>query len=155
MSKGQAKWNGPALAGVPGRYAEAQRARLAEVRLMALERRLEIAITLGHHGDVVPELTALVSEHPFRGRTRQLLMLALARSGRRADALAPTFMVAGDTQEISRTRQSATAVLAAPGVGGLVRQGRAGQAGGTSYFLVTDAGVKFPIGTAGVAKALG
>jgi hypothetical protein len=63
------------------------------------------------------------------------------------------FMVAGDTQEISRTRQSATAVLAAPGVGGLV--GRAGQAGGTSYFLVTDAGVKFPIGTAGAAKALG
>jgi len=67
----------------------------------------------------------------------------------------PTFMVAGDTQEISRTRQSATAVLAAPGVGGLVRQGRVGQAGGTSYFLVTDAGVKFPIGTADGAKALG
>ncbi|MFG2042292.1 type VII secretion protein EccB [Dactylosporangium sp. NPDC048998] len=67
----------------------------------------------------------------------------------------PTVTVAGDSQNISRTEQTATAVLAAPGVGGLVRQGRAGQAGGTSYFLVTDAGVKFPIGTADAAKALG
>jgi len=80
-------WRGPALAGVPGRYAEAQRIRLAEMRLIALERRLELAITSGHR-EAVPELIALVDEYPFRERPRQLLMLALANSGRRADALA-------------------------------------------------------------------
>ncbi|GII52744.1 hypothetical protein Pth03_11330 [Planotetraspora thailandica] len=88
LDQALAMWNGPALAGVPGRYAEAQRARLAEVRLTTMERRQEIAIALGHHRDAVPELTALVGEHPFRERARQLLMLALAGSGRRADALA-------------------------------------------------------------------
>ncbi|GGM63380.1 type VII secretion protein EccB [Dactylosporangium sucinum] len=68
---------------------------------------------------------------------------------------APAVTVAGDAPVVDRTEQTATAVLAAPGVGGLVRQGRAGQANGTSYFLVTDAGVKFPIASADAAKALG
>jgi len=81
-------WRGPALAGVPGRYAEAQRTRLAEVRLSAQERRMELAIASGQHREAVPDLIALVDEFPFRERPRQLLMLALAGSGRRADALA-------------------------------------------------------------------
>lgn len=88
LDQALAMWNGPALAGVPGRYAEAQRARLAEVHVMALEHRQEMAIALGDHRDAVPELTALVSAHPFREKARQLLMLALARSGLRAEALA-------------------------------------------------------------------
>jgi DNA-binding SARP family transcriptional activator len=88
LDRALALWHGPALAGVPGRYAEAQRSRLAEVRLITVERRLELAITLGHYRDAVPELAALVGEDPFRERPRHLLMLALAGSGRRAEALA-------------------------------------------------------------------
>jgi type VII secretion protein EccB len=56
---------------------------------------------------------------------------------------------------ISRTAQTADAVIMAPGVGGLVRLGRAGQASGSSYFVVTDAGVMYPLAAAPVAGSLG
>lgn len=56
---------------------------------------------------------------------------------------------------ISRTEQTAAAVAMAPGVGGLVRLGRPGQVNGSSYFLVTDAGVKYPLADASVAQPLG
>ncbi|MGC4890588.1 type VII secretion protein EccB [Micromonospora sp. DT227] len=67
----------------------------------------------------------------------------------------PTVVPAGDAPGVRRTEQTATSVSVSPGVGGLVRQGRAGQLNGTSYFLVTDAGVKFPIAGADVVRALG
>ncbi|MFI2710486.1 type VII secretion protein EccB [Micromonospora sp. NPDC018662] len=67
----------------------------------------------------------------------------------------PTVTAAGDAPGVGRTEQTATAVLVTPGVGGLVRQGRAGQLNGTSYFLVTDAGVKFPVAGDDVLRALG
>jgi DNA-binding SARP family transcriptional activator len=88
LDRALAVWQGPALSGVPGRYAEAQRARWAEVRLNTVERRLELAVVLGRYGDALPELVALVGEHPLRERPRHLLMLALAGAGRRAEALA-------------------------------------------------------------------
>ncbi|MBB5939858.1 AfsR/SARP family transcriptional regulator [Streptomyces zagrosensis] len=81
-------WHGEALAGVPGPYAEAQRTRLEEWRLSLLESRLELDVETGHPGDIVAELTALTSAHPLRERLRELLMLALYRSGRQAEALA-------------------------------------------------------------------
>jgi type VII secretion protein EccB len=56
---------------------------------------------------------------------------------------------------ISSTAQAADAVAIAPGVGGLVRLGRSGQANGSSYFLVTDAGIKYPLADASVAEKLG
>lgn len=59
-----------------------------ERTLDALERRIEADLALGRHGDVLGELRALIGEHPLRERPRALLMIALHRADRRADALA-------------------------------------------------------------------
>jgi DNA-binding SARP family transcriptional activator/tetratricopeptide (TPR) repeat protein len=81
-------WHGSPLTGVPGPFAEAERARLGELRLAALEERIETALRLVHHPDLVAEVSALVAEHPLRERLRGLLMTALYRAGRQAEALA-------------------------------------------------------------------
>ena len=79
--------DGTALAGVPGPYAEAARADLAERRLGALELRLSLELELGRHEAVVPELLALREAHPLREAVSELLLTALYRCGRRAEAL--------------------------------------------------------------------
>jgi DNA-binding SARP family transcriptional activator len=81
-------WLGEPLAGVPGPYAESQRTRLTELRLSAAEDRLAIGIELGGHAAGVAELQELVAGRPLHERLRELLMLALYRAGRQADALA-------------------------------------------------------------------
>jgi DNA-binding SARP family transcriptional activator len=81
-------WRGPALANVVQLdLARAEAGRLEELRLNVLERRIEAELALGGHVDVVAELEALVARHPLRERFARLLMLALYRSGRQADAL--------------------------------------------------------------------
>ncbi len=81
-------WRGPALADAG---TEEFRLRLGsgleELRRQALAERIDADLGLGRHGSLVPELTALVGENPLRERLRGQLMLALYRSGRRADAL--------------------------------------------------------------------
>jgi DNA-binding SARP family transcriptional activator len=80
-------WNGDTLAGIPGPYADARRVPLAELRLAATEAKLAAEIAIGEHAVAIAELRALVADHPFREGLGELLMLALYRSGRRAEAL--------------------------------------------------------------------
>ncbi|WP_407565518.1 BTAD domain-containing putative transcriptional regulator [Streptomyces sp. 184] len=83
-----ALWDGEPLAGLPGAFAETERARLTEWRLSLLERRLDLDIEAHDYAEAVSELTALTAGYPLRERFRELLMLSLSRSGRQAEALA-------------------------------------------------------------------
>jgi DNA-binding SARP family transcriptional activator len=69
-------------------FARGEIGRLEELRLVALEYRLEADLAFGRDAEAVPELDALVREHPRRESLRGLLMLSLYRAGRQADALA-------------------------------------------------------------------
>jgi DNA-binding SARP family transcriptional activator/pimeloyl-ACP methyl ester carboxylesterase len=83
-----ALWRGPALAEFSEPFAGPEGARLEELRVAAIEWRIEADLALGRHGDVVGELETLIARHPLRERLRAQHMLALYRSGRQADALA-------------------------------------------------------------------
>jgi predicted ATPase/DNA-binding SARP family transcriptional activator len=88
MDEALSWWRGDALEDVAGEpFAIGEAARLEELRLTAIELRHDAALALGRHQEVVGELAALVQAHPLRERLHGLLMLALYRSGRQADAL--------------------------------------------------------------------
>ena len=88
VREAMALWRGPALAEFAYEdWAQAAIERLDELRLAATEKRIDADLELGRAPDVVAELTALVREHPLRERLHALLMLALYRTGRQADAL--------------------------------------------------------------------
>ena len=81
-------WRGPPLADFAYEsFAQPEIARLEELRLVALERRIEADLALGVDGALVGEVQALVHEHPLREQLRLQLMLALYRSGRQAEAV--------------------------------------------------------------------
>jgi DNA-binding SARP family transcriptional activator len=81
-------WRGDALADfVDEPFATAEVTRLEELRSLALEGRIEANLALGEHDAVIPEIEALVAAEPLRERGWALLMLALYRAGRQADAL--------------------------------------------------------------------
>jgi ABC-type transport system substrate-binding protein/DNA-binding SARP family transcriptional activator len=84
-----ALWRGPALADVLYEpFAAIESTRLEERRLAALEDRVDADLAAGGGAELVPELQALVREHPLRERLVGQLMLALYRAGRQAEALA-------------------------------------------------------------------
>ena len=83
-----ALWRGQPLADVAHEsFAQAEIVRLEELRLRALELRLEADLALGRYRELVAELEALVRESPLRERLRAALMRALYGAGRQAEAL--------------------------------------------------------------------
>lgn len=87
LRAGLALWQGPPLAGVRGEYAERERVRLRELRLTAVEDLAAADLELGRHTEALAALTPLLLEAPLRERPRLLIMLALYRAGRQAEAL--------------------------------------------------------------------
>ena len=84
-----ALWRGPPLVEFAGEpWAQAEVGRLEELRLSALQDRIDAELTLSRAGELVGELEVLIAEHPLSERLRGQLMLALYRSDRQADALA-------------------------------------------------------------------
>ena len=76
------------LAGIPGPWADMERARLEELRQTATADRIDIMLALGRNEQALAELAALIRQYPLQGRFRCQRILALDRSGRQADALA-------------------------------------------------------------------
>jgi DNA-binding SARP family transcriptional activator/tetratricopeptide (TPR) repeat protein len=82
-------WRGEPLADVPSEWLAAREVpRLAELRLGAIESRIEADLHLGRHEHLIAELRRLTAAHPFRERLHGQLMLALYRDGQQAAALA-------------------------------------------------------------------
>jgi DNA-binding SARP family transcriptional activator len=81
-------WRGPPFEGLSSPLLDQERERLAEQHIGLLEQRIEADLMVGAAAaDLIIELRRLISEHPLRERLRGLLMLALYRSGRQAEAL--------------------------------------------------------------------
>ena len=92
-------WRGRPLADLEFEpFARVEVQRLDELRLVAIEERIDADLALGHHAALCPELEALVAEHPLRERLHAQVMLALYRSDRQAEAL--------DAYQRTRTRLS-------------------------------------------------
>ncbi len=88
LEEALALWRGPLLADfTDASFVQAERARLEDLRLAAVEDRLSADLRIGRHARIVAELEQLTAEHPFRERLQGLHMAALYRSGRQAEAL--------------------------------------------------------------------
>lgn len=88
LAEALALWSGPAY----GEFADEEWAlveanRLGELRFLAQERRFEAVMESGRHASAIPDIEALIEAVPFREEPRRLMMTALYRSGRHADAL--------------------------------------------------------------------
>ena len=81
-------WRGPALAEfVNEPFAQIEGGRLDDLRVAALEERIEADLALGRHAELIGDLEALIASNPHRERLREQQMLALYRSGRQTEAL--------------------------------------------------------------------
>jgi len=122
-----ALWRGPALADFAGaEFAQAEIARLEELREQAIEGRIDAELAAGRHRQLIGELERRAAEQPLRERAHAQLMLALARSGRRADALAvyrrarATFVEELGLEPGAELREIERTVLAGEGGGNTV-----------------------------------
>ncbi|MFJ8691653.1 AfsR/SARP family transcriptional regulator [Streptomyces roseolilacinus] len=82
-----ALWRGPVLSGAAPRAWQPELRRWEEERIAAHEARFDLELSLGLYEDLISGLSVFVQQHPLLERPRAQLMLALSRSGRRADAL--------------------------------------------------------------------
>ncbi|HEV8566136.1 MAG TPA: BTAD domain-containing putative transcriptional regulator [Actinoplanes sp.] len=87
LDEALALWHGDAYAGLSGPFVELDRQRLAELRLSTVEHRARLILEIGEDDSLVAELAAMVREYPLREPLYELLMLALHRAGRDAEAL--------------------------------------------------------------------
>jgi DNA-binding SARP family transcriptional activator len=88
LGESLALWRGDPLADLTyASFAQGEISRLEEMRLAALEDRIDADLACGRHAELIGELERLVAEEPLRERPRGQLMLALYRSGRQAEAL--------------------------------------------------------------------
>lgn len=100
LERALALWNGPAFGELAGEHSLLSQAQhLEELRLETYEQRATVRLALGDSALVVAELEQLVARHPLRERLRRLLMEALARGGRTAEAL----RVLADYRRLLRT----------------------------------------------------
>lgn len=82
-------WRGVPFSGIESHgYLDADITRLEELRMLAIEKRIDADLELGKAADLVPELGALIAEHPYREGLRSRHIIALYRCGRQKDALA-------------------------------------------------------------------
>jgi DNA-binding SARP family transcriptional activator len=80
-------WTGTALAGVPGEAAERERSRLERLKLTATQELLQLRLAMGEHAEVVAEVPLLIQLNRLEEPLYEIYLLALYRSGRRAEAL--------------------------------------------------------------------
>src|ERR1035437_8365171 len=88
LSEALSLWRGAVLGGLDLDIVLHESNRLDELRLVAMERRADAELSLGHHQELVGELESIASTHPLRERLQGQLMVALYRCGRQGDALA-------------------------------------------------------------------
>jgi Predicted ATPase len=88
LAEADSLWRGDPLADFTYEdFAAGTITRLSELRLTLIEERLDIELQLGRHQEAIAQLEEFVATHPLRERLRGLLMIALYRAGRQADAL--------------------------------------------------------------------
>jgi DNA-binding SARP family transcriptional activator/streptogramin lyase len=88
LAEALALWRGPPLVDFAYEpFAQPEIARLEELRVRALEERIDADLALGRDAELVPEIERLIADSPYRERAWEQLMLALYRAGRQADAL--------------------------------------------------------------------
>jgi predicted ATPase/DNA-binding SARP family transcriptional activator/Tfp pilus assembly protein PilF len=141
-------WRGAALADfVCEPFAQSEAARLEELRLTALEERIDADLALGRGAELVAEVEALVEGNPLRERLRGQLMLALYRAGRQAEALAAyqdarrTLVDELGIEPSPALRELEQAILRqdeAVAAGDYLRELRSARPAGTVSFLFTD-----------------
>lgn len=80
-------WHGTPLSGLTGPFAESRRLHLSDLYMAAVEDKLAADVAMGEHAGAIPELRALLRKHPFHEGLASLLIQALYKSSRQAEAL--------------------------------------------------------------------